>query len=258
MIRLVSAIFVGAAVLAANAAVAGITFFETENYGGRQFTANGAVPNFVNMGYNDVARSAIVDGGPVEVCYDINFGGGCTILQPGSYATLGGLEKNISSVRPAYDSRYGAYASPSYPAQSQYPQQYSQYPQQYPQPYQSQGYPSQVYQPQSAYTGTVERIELVNKSDPKNISGLAIGGIIGGLIGREIGDGKALGTLAGAAGGAFLGSRIEQQRSRAAHESFRVTVRMDNGTVQTITQDNLVDLKQGDRVSVQGDSVVRY
>ena len=255
MIKLVRAIFLGAAVLATNAAVAGVTFFETENYGGRQFTANGTVPNFVDMGYDDVARSAIVDGGPVEVCFDINFGGGCTILQPGSYSTLGSLERSISSVRPAYDARYGAYASPSYPVQSQYPQEY---PQQYPQQYPAEAYPSQVYQPQSAYTGTVERIELINKSNPNNIAGLAIGGIIGGLIGREIGDGKALGTLAGAAGGAILGNRIEKQRSRAAHESFRVTVRMDNGTVQTITQDNLADLQQGDRVSVQGDSVVRY
>jgi hypothetical protein len=77
-----------------------VTFFEFENFGGRQMVTDGPVPNFVERGFNDRARSAIVDGPPVEVCMDINFYGGCTVLKPGRYPTLGELGQRISSVRP--------------------------------------------------------------------------------------------------------------------------------------------------------------
>lgn len=90
-----------AATLAATSTMAGVTFYESENFAGRQMSFDGVVPNFVDRGYNDRARSAVVEGGAVEVCVDINFSGGCTVLQPGRYPTLGNLSGQISSVRPA-------------------------------------------------------------------------------------------------------------------------------------------------------------
>ena len=90
---------------AASSAMAGVTFYEAENFGGRPIDMNGTVPNFVERGFNDRARSAIVEGAPVEVCMDINFNGGCTVLKPGRYPTLGNLGGQISSVRPAYEQR---------------------------------------------------------------------------------------------------------------------------------------------------------
>ncbi|MEO8203023.1 MAG: beta/gamma crystallin-related protein [Betaproteobacteria bacterium] len=90
-----------AATLAASTAMAGVTFYEAENFGGRQITMDGVVPNFVDRGFNDRAFSAVVEGAPVEVCIDINFSGGCTVLNPGRYPTLGSLGNKISSVRPA-------------------------------------------------------------------------------------------------------------------------------------------------------------
>lgn len=90
-----------AAALAASTAMAGVTFYEAENFGGRPMTFDGVVPNFVERGYNDRARSAVVEGGPVEVCIDVNFTGGCTVMKPGRYPTLGNLGGQISSVRPA-------------------------------------------------------------------------------------------------------------------------------------------------------------
>jgi len=130
------------------------------------------------------------------------------------------------------------------------------------QPYQaqsSQQYPSGGYQSQSTYTGTVDRIEVVAKKDPNNIAGTVIGGIIGGLIGHQIGGGtgNTVATIAGAAGGAYAGNQI-QSRKRADHETFRVTVRMDNGSYQTVTQENIMDLRTGDRVRVDGNSISRY
>jgi len=123
----------------------------------------------------------------------------------------------------------------------------------------TQQYPSGGYQSQSAYTGTVDRIEVVAKKDPNNIAGTVIGGIIGGLIGHQIGGGtgNTVATIAGAAGGAYAGNQI-QSRKRADHETFRVTVRMDNGSYQTVTQENIMDLRTGDRVRVDGNSISRY
>ena len=130
------------------------------------------------------------------------------------------------------------------------------------QPYQSQSsqqYPDRGYQSQRAYVGTVDRIEVVGKKDPNNIAGTVIGGIIGGLIGHQVGGGtgNTVATIAGAAGGAYAGNQI-QSRKRADHETFRVTVRMDNGEYQTVTQENIMDLRTGDRVRVDGNNISRY
>ena len=135
----------------------------------------------------------------------------------------------------------GCADQPTYQSQSQYP---------------DQRYPAQS---QSAYTGTVDRIEVVGKKDPNNIAGTVIGGIIGGLIGHQIGGGtgNTVATIAGAAGGAYAGNQV-QSRKRLDHETFRVTVRMDNGSYQTVTQENITDLRTGDRVRVDGDNITRY
>ena len=123
----------------------------------------------------------------------------------------------------------------------------------------NQGYNSQSYQSQNSYTGTVELIEVVNRSDSSNVAGTVIGGIIGGIIGHQVGsgNGNTAATVVGAAGGAYAGNQI-QQRRRADHETFRVTVRENNGTYQTITADNIMDLRTGDRVRVNGNNISRY
>jgi outer membrane lipoprotein SlyB len=135
----------------------------------------------------------------------------------------------------------GCADQPAYQSESQYP---------------SQSYPAQS---QSAYVGTVDRIEVIGKKDPNNIAGTVIGGIIGGLIGHQIGGGtgNTVATIAGAAGGAYAGNQV-QSRKRLDHETFRVTVRMDNGSTQTVTQENIMDLRTGDRVRVDGDNISRY
>lgn len=130
-----------------------------------------------------------------------------------------------------------------------------------PQPYYG-SQPSQAYQspPPATYgVGVVERIEVIRRGDSGNVAGTVIGAVVGGLIGHQIGSGRGqtAATVAGAAGGAVAGHEIEK-RSRAAHETFRVTVRHDNGAYQTVIQDNITDLRTGDRVRVEGDRIYRY
>jgi outer membrane lipoprotein SlyB len=119
----------------------------------------------------------------------------------------------------------------------------------------SQGYPVQG---QGYQLGTVDRIEVINRSAGHNVAGTIIGGIVGGLIGTQIGggSGRTAATVAGAVGGAVAGNAIEGRR-RADHETFRITVRLDNGTSQTITQDNINDLRTGDRVRLDGNTISR-
>ena len=118
--------------------------------------------------------------------------------------------------------------------------------------------PSYPGQYQSYQTGTVDRIEVINRSGGTNAAGTLIGGIIGGLIGSQIGSGsgRTAATVVGAVGGAVAGNVIEG-RQRAAHETFRVTVRMDTGGMQTVTQDNINDLHTGDRVRLDGNVISR-
>ena len=90
----------GITALFASTAMADVTFFESENFGGRQFRADRSVQNLTAAGFNDRAHSAIIDGGSWEVCVNSNFDGGCTILVPGRYPTLGEWSGRISSARP--------------------------------------------------------------------------------------------------------------------------------------------------------------
>jgi outer membrane lipoprotein SlyB len=119
----------------------------------------------------------------------------------------------------------------------------------------SQGYPAQG---QSYQFGTVDRIEVINRGAGNNVTGTIIGGIVGGLIGTQIGGGRGrtAATVVGAVGGAVAGNVIEG-RQRADHETFRITVRLDNGAMQTVTQDSVNDLHTGDRVRLDGNVISR-
>jgi hypothetical protein len=112
MNRLIKHVVIGATMFAGSTAMAGITFYESENFGGRQVGGNESMPNFRAIGFNDRARSAIIDGGPWEVCVGTNFGNDCTVLPPGRYPTLGEWSHRISSARPALSPQ----ANPQAPA----------------------------------------------------------------------------------------------------------------------------------------------
>ncbi len=90
------------ALLVATHANAQLTFFEREGFGGRSFTANGAVVNFERYGFNDRASSVEVRDGEWQVCEDAGFGGRCATLRRGRYPSLAaiGFNNRVSSTRP--------------------------------------------------------------------------------------------------------------------------------------------------------------
>ena len=127
-----------------------------------------------------------------------------------------------------------------------------------PSPYDSGS--SSVYQGTAATStyGYVDRIEVVPRGASSNIAGTVIGGVVGGLIGSQIGSGsgRTAATIAGAGAGALAGNVIEGRR-RNDNESFRVSVRLDNGSYQTVMTEDLQDLRTGDRVRLDGNRVIR-
>lgn len=91
----------------------------------------------------------------------------------------------------------------------------------------------------------------------RNSTGGAVAGaVVGGLIGNQIGggDGKKLATVAGVAGGAVVGKRIAEN---SAKTKYRVSVRMDNGGMKTVTQSNVRNISVGSYVRVRNGTAVR-
>lgn len=101
-----------------------------------------------------------------------------------------------------------------------------------------------------ANCGVIESVRAVQVPGQGSGLGAVAGGVTGAVVGSQFGRGNgrtALGVL-GAVGGAYAGNSIEQNvRSRS---SYRVTVRMDDGTQRTISQGHAPTFATGAKVRV--------
>ncbi len=117
---------------------------------------------------------------------------------------------------------------------------------------------------QTAYSnyGVIESIQIVQVSSDNRGpgAGAIVGGIVGGILGNQVGGGRGntAATAAGVVGGAIVGNNIENNnRNQQVHEAYQISVRLDNGVYQTIVQDNITDLRVGNRVYVKDNYVYR-
>lgn len=103
--------------------------------------------------------------------------------------------------------------------------------------------------------GRIQNIESIT-GHRNTTGGMVAGAVVGGLIGNQVGggDGKKLATVAGAVGGAYAGKNIAENSER---QKYRVTVRMDNGYVKTVTQNSVKNLRVGTYVRVRNGKAVR-
>ncbi len=118
----------------------------------------------------------------------------------------------------------------------------------------------------NAYSGygVVQSIELVPQ-DNSGIAGTGIGmgtvagALIGGVAGNQVGSGRGniAATVIGAAGGAYLGHELEN-RYQQNEDAYQITVRMQDGSYQTLTQSADPGLRVGERVLVGNGIVQRY
>jgi outer membrane lipoprotein SlyB len=118
----------------------------------------------------------------------------------------------------------------------------------------------------SAYTqyGVVQSIGLVTQSSPATSTpigaGTIAGAVVGGVLGHQVGGGtgNTVATVLGAAGGAYAGHELEKRNQVQQTNAYQLTVRLNNGTYQTITQANSNDIRVGDSVRIDNGVATRY
>ncbi|HYA37538.1 MAG TPA: glycine zipper 2TM domain-containing protein [Candidatus Methylomirabilis sp.] len=105
--------------------------------------------------------------------------------------------------------------------------------------------------------GVVESIQLVAVKGDGSGAGAVAGGLVGAVVGSKIGAGrgKTLATVAGAAGGAYAGNEIEKNLKKTTN--YRISIRMNDSSVLTLTQSADPGVHTGDSVKVANGSVIR-
>jgi outer membrane lipoprotein SlyB len=101
-----------------------------------------------------------------------------------------------------------------------------------------------------AQCGVIESIRPVEVKGQGTGIGAVAGGVAGAVVGSQFGHGTgraALGVL-GAAGGAYAGHEIEKNVRKTT--SWRVSVRMNDGSVRTMSQPAQPAFAVGEKVKV--------
>lgn len=108
-----------------------------------------------------------------------------------------------------------------------------------------------------ASCGVVDSVHAVEVKGQGSGVGAVAGGITGALLGNGIGqgNGRTAVTLLGAAGGAYAGNEIEKNTHKQT--SFRIRVRMNDGTIRTLNQHAAPGVAPGDRVKIVDGTVVQ-
>ena len=111
----------------------------------------------------------------------------------------------------------------------------------------------------SAGYGTIESIQVTNGDGRTSGAGAIVGGLVGALAGNQVGSGggRTAATVAGGVAGAAIGNNVERNRDERAG-AYAVNVRLDNGDYRTVVQDNVNDLRVGNRVRIVDGRVYRY
>jgi outer membrane lipoprotein SlyB len=107
-----------------------------------------------------------------------------------------------------------------------------------------------------ASCGMVESIRAVELKGDATGLGAVAGGVTGAVVGNQIGrgNGNTAMTILGAAGGALAGNEIEKNVKK--HYSYRVTVRMDDGSLRTVSQSTAPNVAVGERVRIANGALV--
>jgi len=119
--------------------------------------------------------------------------------------------------------------------------------------------PKPVYRPAAPPPchgcGHVDSIQPVTTQGQTNGLGVAAGAVVGGILGHQVGSGRGntLATLAGAVGGGYAGNEVEKNRRQST--TYRVYVRMDDGSTRYFTEPNPSAWHPGQRVRDAGGSL---
>lgn len=125
----------------------------------------------------------------------------------------------------------------------------------------STGYPQQSTNSYTQY-GVVQSIALVQQQSTSAPigAGTIVGAVVGGVLGNQVGGGtgKTAATVLGAAGGAYAGHQIEKNNQTQQGNVYQLSVRLNNGSYQTLTQTTNNDIRVGDSVRIDKGVAARY
>jgi outer membrane lipoprotein SlyB len=126
--------------------------------------------------------------------------------------------------------------------------------------YANDGYRSGYDNTASAGYGTIESIQVTNGEGRTSGAGAIVGGLVGALAGNQVGSGggRTAATVAGGVAGAAIGNNVERNRNPEGQQMYAINVRLDNGEYRTVVQDNVYDLRSGNRVRIVDGRVYRY
>ncbi|MGJ7918369.1 glycine zipper 2TM domain-containing protein [Massilia sp. LXY-6] len=109
--------------------------------------------------------------------------------------------------------------------------------------------------------GTIESIQVASAEARTSGAGAIVGGLVGALAGNQVGSGggRTAATVAGGVAGAAIGNNVERNRNQdGGQQVYAVNIRLDNGEYRTVMQDNVYDLRVGNRVRIVDGRVYRY
>lgn len=111
----------------------------------------------------------------------------------------------------------------------------------------------------TATYGVVQSIEAVQPETRGIGLGTIAGAVVGGVLGNQVGagSGNTAATVIGAAGGAYVGHEIENRQPQNS-DGYRVTVRMEDGSIQSLTLASAAGFRVGDRVRLRDGVLERY
>lgn len=104
--------------------------------------------------------------------------------------------------------------------------------------------------------GVVESVRTTQSKGQGTGLGAVAGGVGGALVGSQFGkgSGRTVATVVGAAGGAYAGHEIE--KNVRATTAYMVRVRMQDGSVRTVSQPSAPGVAAGDLVRVVDGALV--
>ena len=108
--------------------------------------------------------------------------------------------------------------------------------------------------------GTVAQIETLQSRPRTSGAGAVLGAVVGGVLGNQVGggSGRAAATVLGAVGGGVAGNAIEGRGNNSgAVEGYRLIINLDQGGQRIYEVASPGDLRNGDRVRLNGGQISR-
>jgi outer membrane lipoprotein SlyB len=115
--------------------------------------------------------------------------------------------------------------------------------------------PAPVAAPRCPECGVVEAVQEVEVKGEGTGAGAVAGGVAGAVIGNQVGSKKTktAARILGAVGGAIVGHQVE--KNVRTTKRYDITVRMEDGTLRTVSQAQPPTWRAGDKVRVLNDAL---